>query len=124
LIDMAVIAFANAMRLQSIVGNTALIIESELFGQPTLRARWNKQYGGRPEDIRGLAADEYVERLREAIMPLIEKFNRMGNEAVGALRRQRGAPSATVERARPSQIRVVRTRQESTALSERLFGLI
>lgn len=37
LIDMTVIAFANAMRLQSIIGNTALIVESELFGQPTLR---------------------------------------------------------------------------------------
>ena len=35
LIDMAVIAFANAMRIQSIIGNTALIIESEMFGQPT-----------------------------------------------------------------------------------------
>ena len=37
LVDMAVIAFANAMRVQSIVGNTSLIIESEMFGQPTLR---------------------------------------------------------------------------------------
>ena len=37
LIDTAVIAFANAMRVQSIIGNTSLIIESEMFGQPTLR---------------------------------------------------------------------------------------
>src|SRR6185437_7883078 len=42
LIDMAVVAFANAMRLQSIVGNTSLIIESEMFGQPTLRAKWRQ----------------------------------------------------------------------------------
>jgi hypothetical protein len=27
--------------------DTALILESELFGQPTLRARWKKQYGPR-----------------------------------------------------------------------------
>jgi len=33
-IDMAVIAFANAMRIQSIVGSTSLIVESELFRQP------------------------------------------------------------------------------------------
>jgi hypothetical protein len=39
LIDMAVTAFANAMRIQSMVGNTALIIEGEMFGQPTLRAK-------------------------------------------------------------------------------------
>jgi transposase len=34
LIDTTVIAFANAMRVQSIIGNTSLIIESEMFGQP------------------------------------------------------------------------------------------
>jgi hypothetical protein len=39
LIDMAVIDFANAMRLQSMIGNTALIIETEMFGQRTLRAK-------------------------------------------------------------------------------------
>jgi hypothetical protein len=76
LIDMAVIAFANQMRLQSIVGNTSLMLESELFGQPTLRARWKKHYGGRPENIRGLVADEHVERLRERVMPVIEKCSR------------------------------------------------
>jgi hypothetical protein len=32
LIDMAVVAYANAMRLQSMIGNTALIIESGMFG--------------------------------------------------------------------------------------------
>jgi hypothetical protein len=100
LIDTAVIAFANAMRLQSIVGNTALIIESELFGQPTLR-------GGRPGDRHNLAVGQHVERLRETLVPLVEKFNRMGNEAIGAIRRQREAPSALVERARPLEIRVM-----------------
>jgi hypothetical protein len=37
LIDMAVIADAKA-RLQSMIGNTALLIETEMFGQPTMRA--------------------------------------------------------------------------------------
>ena len=36
LIDMAVIGFASAMRVQSMIGNTALVLESEMFGQPTL----------------------------------------------------------------------------------------
>ena len=49
LVDMAVIAFTNAMRVQSVIGNTSLIIESEMFGQPTLRAKWKKEYGVRPE---------------------------------------------------------------------------
>ena len=99
LIDMAVIAFASAMRLQSIVGNVALIIESEMFGQPSLRARWRKEYGSRPEDIQGLAVEEHVRRLREQTMPLVERFNRMGREGIEALGRARQAPSLAVERA-------------------------
>jgi hypothetical protein len=55
LIDMAVVAYANAMRLQAMIGNTALILESEMFGQPTLRAKWKSAYGGRAEEIQGLA---------------------------------------------------------------------
>lgn len=40
LIDTVVVAFANAMRLQSIIGNAALLIEAEMSGQPSLRASW------------------------------------------------------------------------------------
>ena len=73
LVDMAVIAFANAMRVQSIIGNTALVLESEMFCQPSLRAKWTKEYGYRPEDIRGLAVEEHVTRLRETLLPLAGK---------------------------------------------------
>ena len=77
LIDMAVIAYANAMRFQSMIGNTALIIEAEMFGQPSLRAKWKKKYGARPEDISGLAAEEHVARLRDKLLPLVEKSHRI-----------------------------------------------
>ena len=77
LIGMAVIAFANAMRVQPIIGNTARIIESELFGQPTLPAKRKQQFGGRPEDICGLAVEEHVARLRETQLPLGERFHQM-----------------------------------------------
>ncbi len=96
LIDMTVVAFANAMRLQSIVGNTSLIIEGEMFGQPTLRAKWGQAVGGRSE-IQGLAIDEHVAKLRDSIIPLVERFHRMGRESVEALGRMRQVPSAKVE---------------------------
>ena len=82
---MAVIDFANAMRLQSIVGNTALIIEAEMFGQPMLRAKWKKKYGGRPEDIAGLAVEEHVARLRDQILPLVERAQRLAREHLEAI---------------------------------------
>jgi len=104
LIDMAVIAFANAMRLQSIVGNTSLVIEGEMFGQPTLRAKWENVHGGRPPEIKGLAVDEHVAKLRDSIMPLVERFHRMGRESIDALVRMRLAPAISVERAAPVTI--------------------
>lgn len=57
--------------------------------------------------LRGFAADEHVERLRDRVMPLFERCNRMSGDAVDALRRQREAPSARVERSKPLEIRVV-----------------
>ena len=101
---MAVIAFANAMRVQSMIGNTSLAIESEMFGQPTLRARWKKEYGGRPEDIQGLAVEEHVARLRDRLLPLAAEFHRMAREAIESLRRQRQSPALHVEHAVPLKI--------------------
>jgi hypothetical protein len=101
---MAVVAFANAMRVQSMIGNTSLAIESEMFGQPTLRARWKKEYGGRPEDIQGLAVEEHVERLRDRLMPIAEHFHRMAREAIESLRRQRQTPAPHIERVAPLKI--------------------
>jgi hypothetical protein len=106
LIDMAVITFANAMRIQSIIGNTSLIIESEMFGQPTLRAKWKKEYGGRPEDIRGLAVEDHVVRLREQLLPLVERFHRLAEDAIAGTRRQRQLPAAEVERSVPREVRL------------------
>ena len=113
LIDMAVVAFANAMRVQSIIGNTSLIIESEMFGQPTLRAKGKTEFGARPEDIRGLAAKDYVVRLSERLLPLAKQFHQMASEAIDSLQaattgasRRGGARSAeenTVSSARAGQ---------------------
>jgi hypothetical protein len=99
LIDMAVIAYANAMRVQSMIGNTTLIIEAEMFGQPTLRAKWKKEYGGRPENIQGLAVEEHITRLRDKLLPLVEKSHRIARESIEAIARMRQAPSLSVERA-------------------------
>jgi hypothetical protein len=96
---MAVMDFANVMRLQAVIGNTVLIIESEMFGQPTLRAKWKKQHGGRPEDIQGLAVEEHVARLRDQLLPLVEKTQRLAREHLEAVGRMRQAPSLSVERA-------------------------
>ena len=107
LIDMTVIAFANAMRVQSMIGNTALLIETEMFGQPTLRAKWKKEYGGRPDDLQGLAVEEHVARLRDKLLPLVEKSHRIARESIEAISRIRQGPSMAVERAEAVNIVLV-----------------
>ena len=107
LIDMAVVAYANAMRLQSMIGNTALIIESEMFGQPTLRAKYNSTHGGRAGDIQGLAVEEHVTRLRDQLLPLVERAHRTVRESIEAIRRMRQVPAMRVERAEAVEIRLV-----------------
>ena len=106
-IDMAVVAYANAMRLQSMIGNTALIIESEMFGQPTLRAKCKSTYGGRAEDIQGLAVEEHIARLRDQLLPPVERAHRTARESVEAIRRTRQVPAMRVERAKAVEIRLV-----------------
>jgi hypothetical protein len=75
LIDMAVIAYANAMRFQSMIGNTALIIEAEMFGQPTLRAKWEEEARGatgghqRPRS-RGTCRADSGQAVTDAVMPV------------------------------------------------------
>jgi hypothetical protein len=108
LIDMVVIAFANAMRIQSMVGNTRSYpgIRDVL---PADAARALEEgLGYRPEDIRGLAVDDHVARLRDNLLPLAERFHRMAEAGIEALRRQRREPSVEVERAAPVSLRIVR----------------
>jgi hypothetical protein len=123
LIDMAVVALANGMRLQSIIGNTALLIEGEMFGQPALRAKWKRAYDGQSE-IKGLAIEEHVAKLRDSIMPLVERFHRMGQQSIDALVRMRlsrrpsprrrqsasTAPSRSIPRALGAMPDALRTR--------------
>ena len=69
-------------------------------------------------------------RLRETLLPLAEKFHRMGGDAIEGIRRQRQMPSSEVERAVPREVRLVfveqgnqrAIEQASDALGGTLFG--
>jgi hypothetical protein len=99
LIDLAVIAQANAMRIQTMIGNAALIIESEMFGQQSMGAKWKNTHGGRNETIQGLAVEDHVRALTDRLMPLVEKFHRLAREHIEAIDQLRQKPAVRVERA-------------------------
>jgi hypothetical protein len=98
LIDMAVIAYANGMRLEAMVGNQSLLIEAELFGQPSLNAKWKDRYGGPEGDAQRLAVEDQVRLLRDRLLPLVERFHRMARESVAAIAGIRRAPNLRIER--------------------------
>jgi hypothetical protein len=99
LIDLAVIAYADAMRIQTMIGNTALIIDSEMFAQQSMRAKWKSTHGGRHDTIQGLVVEDHLRALRDRLMPLVEKFHRLAREHIETIDRIRQKPAVRVERA-------------------------
>lgn len=104
LIDLAIVAYANVLRVQGWVGNWSLHVEREGFGQKGLRADFKDRYGTEGTRINGLTVERYVGRIADELLPLVERFHRMVREALRTLRELRTAPSARVERSRPPGI--------------------
>jgi hypothetical protein len=106
-IDMAMIAHANAIRIQRIINNMALLIEAELFGQELPRRKWRREHGRWNERIDGLLLEEYLARLQDDMLPLVERFQRMAERHIEALNRKRNEPAAHLERLVPLSIALV-----------------
>ena len=98
LIDRAVSAYQDFIRVNGWVGNLAIHIERELFGPDAPRA----DFQGRT--IRGLTVEQHLTHLREGLLPLAERCGRVMREALSALESLRAGPSETVERSRPVRI--------------------
>ncbi len=100
LIDRAVAAYQDFIRVTGWTGNTALMVEAEFFGRDRPRAGFRDRHG----EIRGLTVEEYINRLGQDLIPLAERCSRVMREALAALEATRGAPSQAVERSRPAGI--------------------
>jgi len=100
LIDRAVAAYQDFIRISKWTGNTALMVEAEFFGRDWPRAGFRDRHG----EIRGLTVEEYINRLGQDLIPLAERCARVMREALAALEATRGAPSQAVERSRPARI--------------------
>ena len=58
-IDLAVMAYYNALRIQGWIGDLALSIEQELFGEDALKLKLRQQYG---RQVEGFAVEEALRR--------------------------------------------------------------
>jgi hypothetical protein len=102
-IDVVVMAYANASRVQGWIGDVALVIEQELFGEDSLKVKLRQQYGAQFD---GFAVEEPLRRLREQLLPLLERVNRQLLQNLQALRQGRHGPLPTVAIGRAGQVNV------------------
>lgn len=107
LIDLALANYANAFRLQRMAGNTAMLIEAEFFGQEPLSKQLRRQEGPYGTiTIKGLRVEEHIARLRDQLVPLAERSQRMVERQIEALKRRQQEPAAHLERLEPLKITV------------------
>jgi hypothetical protein len=107
LIDRAVAAHQDFVRVSGWIGNLAIHIEHEFFGLDGPSAHFQDRYGREGRTIRGLTVEEHLAHLREGLTPLAERCGRVMREALASLETLRAAPSHAVERSRPIKISVV-----------------
>jgi len=107
LIDRAVSAYQDFVRVTGWVGNLAIHIEHEFFGLSGPSAQFRDRYGREGRAIRGLSVEEHLAHLREGLIPLAERCGRVMREALAALDMLRAAPNHAVERSNPIRISVM-----------------
>src|SRR5882762_3981801 len=107
LIDRAVSAYRDFLRVTGWVGNLAIHIEHEFFGRDGPSAQFRDRYGREGRTVRRLTVEEHLAHLREGMIPLAERCGRVMRETLAALEVLRAAPSPAVERSRPVRISVV-----------------
>jgi hypothetical protein len=107
LIDRAIVAYREFLRITGWVGNLALHIEHEFFGRDGPSAQFKDRYGREGRMIRGLTVEEHLAHLREGLIPLAERCGRVMREGLASLEMLRAAPSQAVERSRPVQVSVM-----------------
>ena len=87
LVDLALIAYYNALRAQRMLGDLAILIESEFFGQDALRVKLKERYGPGAD---GYPVEDMLERASNQLHALVERANRMLIRNLRALRDLQG----------------------------------
>jgi hypothetical protein len=104
LIDRAISAYHDFVRVTGWIGNLSIHIEREFFGRDGPSAEFRDRYGKEGRSIRGLTVEQHLSHLRERLLPLAERCGRVMREALASLETLRDRPSEAVERSRPVPI--------------------
>jgi hypothetical protein len=98
--DLAVTAYYNSLRLQQWIGDLAISIEHQFFGDDCPTAQFEGRYG---RHVR-LNVEEQLARLGEQLLPLQERANRMMLRNLKALADMRRAPAPSVAIGQAGQV--------------------
>jgi hypothetical protein len=102
-IDLAVMTYYNALRIQGWIGDLALVIEQELFAEDALKVKLRQRYGAQFD---GFAVEEHLQRLKEQLLPVCERVNRQLLQNLQALQRPRLGPLPTLAIGQAGQVNV------------------
>jgi hypothetical protein len=102
-VDVVVMAYHNALRVQGWIGDLSLVIERELFAEESLKVKLRDKYGPRFD---GFAVEEALRRLREQLLPLVERVNQQLLRNLQALQRPQSGALPTVAIGRAGHVNV------------------
>ncbi|HZU76942.1 MAG TPA: hypothetical protein VFA70_09280, partial [Dehalococcoidia bacterium] len=93
LADLALLNYRNALRVQQWIGNAAMYIEHELWGQDNPTAKFKEKHG---YSVDGLRVEAIVERLVHELVPLLDRCSRSVSRSLKAMRELSAAPAPAV----------------------------
>ena len=93
LVDLAILGYYHALRVQGWVGDLALLIEHEFFDQASPARRGA-----------GLEVEDQVRRLGEHLMPLLDRANRVLIRNLKAIKELRQGPNPAIAIGRAEQV--------------------
>jgi hypothetical protein len=93
LVDCALLSYYHFLRMNGWIGNFASLIEHEFFRKESMTAKLRKEYG---YGVEGLKVDEYIHRVGEELLPLLDRCNRMMIRNLRALRERKAKPVPNV----------------------------
>ena len=91
-VDATMLSYQNLLRTQGWLGDAATMLEAQLFGMEGPAAKLAKRHG--PGAVQGLAAEEWVARIVQQLMPAVDRANRGLLRNLKALRDLRGGTLA------------------------------
>ena len=90
LLDLTMLAYFNAIRVNKEIGNMLSLTQQQLYGHDRPMEKFHARHKGKW--VVTLAGEETVARLQEVLMPLIERFNQMFLRNLKALRELKASP--------------------------------